>query len=96
MEQRGDVPQRFFGDHAPGRWAWLLRDVKPLNPPFEMKGRHGICGDHWHLIDKVRRQVYGRHLLRWRRYGAAAYGPAAARIWRGLVALAVECAAGIR
>ena len=22
-----------FGDYAPGRWAWLLRDVRPLNPP---------------------------------------------------------------
>jgi hypothetical protein len=30
------------------------------------------------------------------RNGAAAYGPAAARIWRGLVAQAVERAAGIR
>src|SRR5882762_6265611 len=44
-----------------------------------------ICGDHWRLIDKVRRQVYGRHLRRWLRYGAAAYGPAAARIWRRMV-----------
>lgn len=22
-----------FGDYAPGRWAWLLRDVVPLTPP---------------------------------------------------------------
>lgn len=112
-----------FGDYAPGRWAWLLRDVKPLNPPVDerppsacmtTRGRlacvvpfcrrttahanfhEWICGDHWRLIDKVRRQVYGHHLRRWRRYGAAAYGPAAARIWRGLVAQAVERAAGIR
>jgi activating signal cointegrator 1 len=121
-----------FGDHAPGRWAWLLRDVKPLNPPVDERsprvfrspaglvsacmttpGRlacvvpfcrrttaradfhEWICSDHWRLIDKVRRQVYGRHLRRWRRYGAAAYGPAAARIWRGLVAQAVERAMGI-
>lgn len=21
-----------FGDYSPGRWAWLLRDVKPVNP----------------------------------------------------------------
>ncbi len=122
-----------FGDYAAGRWAWLLRDVKPLNLPVDERpprvfrspagmvgacmttpGRlacvvpfcrwttaradfdEWICRDHWRLIDKVRRQVYGRHLLRWRRYGAAAYGPAAARIWRGLVAQAVERAAGIR
>jgi hypothetical protein len=118
-----------FGDYAPGRWAWLLRDIKPLNPPIDERpprvsrspagmvsasmttpGRlscvvpfcrrttahadfdEWICGDHWRLIDKVRRQVCGRYLRRWRRYGAAAYGPAAARIWRGLV----ERAAGIR
>jgi hypothetical protein len=27
-----------FGNYAAGRWAWLLRDVKPLNPPIAMKG----------------------------------------------------------
>jgi len=43
----------------------------------------------------VRRQVYGRHLRRWLRYGAAAYGPAAARIWRRMVTQAVERAMGI-
>lgn len=31
-----------FGDYAPGRWAWLLRDVKPLNPPSEVKGHQGF------------------------------------------------------
>jgi activating signal cointegrator 1 len=31
-----------FGDYAPGRWAWLLRDVKPLNPPVAMKGHQGF------------------------------------------------------
>lgn len=31
-----------FGDYAPGRWAWLLRDVKPLNPPVAMKGAQGF------------------------------------------------------
>ncbi len=30
-----------FGDYAPDRWAWLLRDVKPLNPPVD-EGRHGF------------------------------------------------------
>jgi hypothetical protein len=47
------------------------------------------------LIEKVRRQVYGRHLRRWRRYGAAACGPAAARIWRRMVTQTVERATGI-
>jgi hypothetical protein len=54
-----------------------------------------ICGDHWRLTDKPRRQVYGRYLRRWRRYGAAAYGPAASRIWRRLAAQAIQRAAGI-
>jgi hypothetical protein len=31
-----------FGDYAAGRWAWLLRDVKPLNPPVAMKGHQGF------------------------------------------------------
>lgn len=31
-----------FGDYAPGRWAWLLRDVKPVNPPVVMKGAQGF------------------------------------------------------
>jgi hypothetical protein len=53
-----------------------------------------ICGDHWRLIDKDRRRVYGRHLRRWRRYGSSAYGPAAARIWRALSAQAIQRAAG--
>ena len=31
-----------FGDYAPGRWAWLLRDVKPLMPPPPAPGRQGF------------------------------------------------------
>ena len=31
-----------FGDYAKGRWAWLLRDVKPLNPPPPAKGSQGF------------------------------------------------------
>ena len=31
-----------FGDYAPGRWAWLLTDVKPLTPPAPAIGRQGI------------------------------------------------------
>lgn len=38
-----------FGDYEPGRWAWLLTDVKPLNPPAEAKGRQGFFNlpDGW-------------------------------------------------
>jgi hypothetical protein len=31
-----------FGDYAAGRWAWLLRDVKALQPPAPMKGAQGF------------------------------------------------------
>jgi hypothetical protein len=31
-----------FGDYAPGRWAWLLRDVKPLIPPPPAIGRQAF------------------------------------------------------
>ena len=31
-----------FGDYAPGRWAWLLRDVKALTPPPPALGRQGF------------------------------------------------------
>lgn len=31
-----------FGDYAPGRWAWLLRDVKQLIPPPPAVGRQGF------------------------------------------------------
>lgn len=31
-----------FGDYAPGRWAWLLRDVTPLKPPPRAVGRQGF------------------------------------------------------
>lgn len=31
-----------FGDYAPGRWAWLLRDVKPIIPPVPAVGHQGF------------------------------------------------------
>lgn len=31
-----------FGNYAPGRWAWLLKDVRPINPPVPMKGAQGF------------------------------------------------------
>jgi hypothetical protein len=36
------VPYDDFGDYAPGRWAWLLRDVRPLIPPAPAIGRQGF------------------------------------------------------
>lgn len=31
-----------FGDYAPGRWAWLLRDVKVIKPTEATIGRQGF------------------------------------------------------
>jgi len=31
-----------FGDYTPGRWAWLLSDVKPLKPPIAAIGRQSF------------------------------------------------------
>lgn len=31
-----------FGDYRAGRWAWLLRDVKALNPPVLARGAQGF------------------------------------------------------
>lgn len=63
--------------------------------------REWICGDHWRLIDKAKRRVYGRLGKRWRRYrcddGWANLSEVerADRIWRRLKAQATERAAGI-
>lgn len=37
----------YFGDYSPGRWAWILDDIKPLEKPIQAKGRQRI----WELDD---------------------------------------------
>lgn len=37
-----DDRERHFGDYEPGRWAWLLADVKPLNVPIGAVGALGL------------------------------------------------------
>lgn len=32
------VPRDLFGDYTPGRWAWLLKDVRPIEPHIPAKG----------------------------------------------------------
>lgn len=34
--------ERAFGDYTPGRFAWLLADVKPLPDPIPAKGALGL------------------------------------------------------
>src|SRR6185437_13299760 len=31
-----------WGDYSPGRWAWLLTDVRPMKPPVRAVGRQGF------------------------------------------------------
>jgi activating signal cointegrator 1 len=36
-------PQEFaFGHYAPGRWAWVLRDVERLSRPVPFRGSQGV------------------------------------------------------
>lgn len=35
-------PERSFGDYTPGRYAWVLKDIKPLPEPVPVKGRQGL------------------------------------------------------
>lgn len=38
--------ERAFGDYSPGRYAWLLADVKPLAEPIPARGALGLW--EWH------------------------------------------------
>lgn len=59
-------------------------------------GAEWICGDHWRLIDKARRRVWGRIRGRWRRFGPPAAADAiATRLWAALKRQAIERAMGI-
>ena len=34
--------ERLYGDYSPGRWAWMLADVEPLNEPIPCLGHQGL------------------------------------------------------
>lgn len=34
--------ERPYGDFTPGRYAWLLADIKPVDPPVPFKGGQGL------------------------------------------------------
>jgi activating signal cointegrator 1 len=41
LEQRN--PREFaFGDYTPGRFAWVLQDVRALDDPFPCRGHQGL------------------------------------------------------
>jgi hypothetical protein len=37
-----DEPELSFGDYTPGRYAWILANVKPLEKPIPAKGALGL------------------------------------------------------
>lgn len=37
-----DPRQRLYGDFTAGRWAWLLADIAPVDPPVRFKGGQGL------------------------------------------------------
>lgn len=37
-QQMVDGPEYLFGDYTPGRYAWILEDIKPLENPTPAKG----------------------------------------------------------
>ena len=40
--ERDITDQRPYGDFTPGRYAWLLADVVPVDPPVPFKGGQGL------------------------------------------------------
>jgi hypothetical protein len=39
---RVSAQERAFGDYGPGRYAWLLSDVRPLRTPLPYRGSQGL------------------------------------------------------
>lgn len=72
------------------------RTRKPINDATEW-----ICGDHWKIVRKNRRRVYGRHKKRWRRFGPEwtadkyLFCRRIRRLWNSLKREAIERAAGL-
>lgn len=48
----GYIPHDPFGDYSVGRWAWLLTEVEPLEPPVEVRGSQGLW--KWEYKDDQR------------------------------------------
>jgi hypothetical protein len=45
-----DDEQRAFGDYAPGRYGWILDNIRPLEKPIQARGWPGM----WTVPDPVR------------------------------------------
>ncbi len=49
--------ERHFGDFSPGRWGWLLDDLRVLRKPVFCRGRQGLWTLSPELEAKVREQI---------------------------------------
>lgn len=54
-----------------------------------------MCGDHWRMLPKLERKVYGRRVKQWRRFEKLHDVKAADRLWSWLKRHAIERALGI-
>ncbi len=37
-----DGPELLFGDYRPGRYVWVLDNIKKLSKPVAVKGKQGL------------------------------------------------------
>ena len=44
-----------YGDWSPGRYAWELKNIRPLPKPFAIRGQQGL----WKIDDSILDQVKG-------------------------------------
>ena len=40
--KHGWETEKLFGNYEVGRWAWILRDVRPVTPPIAARGRQKL------------------------------------------------------
>ena len=45
--------ERAFGDYRPGRWAWLLEDLRPLPSPVDAPGSLGLWTPPPELLERL-------------------------------------------
>ena len=50
-------PERSFGNYEPGRWAWVLEDLRPLKEPIPARGYQGLWTPTPELVEMIQAQV---------------------------------------
>lgn len=52
-----DEPERSFGDYAPGRFAWILTNIRRLDSPIPCKGELGLWAVPAFLCEQIKTQL---------------------------------------